>query len=511
MTVFIISLFALLFLAALALPFIMPSIAEPLANQDDPVKLDLEEERDALATAIRELSSNTDLTKERQQTLQNRYEAKLTQVLKKLDTYQQPAVPKKRNRLPASWALLGLLTVPSIALLGNYVLPRIGQGGTVTTNRASDIARGRELQKLERAVRDNPTEESMLALAESYWQLANESIEEIAQSQGIAGVDREARYLEQTQEVYTRITEVINPAPSIAFRRLGFLSLMRNDPEAALPFLEKAVAIDPTDTEAQYSLGEVQYYFGNMTEAAGAFKAFQDIENDPNAQRYLEAAQKLEPFINNLKQNRSTENLLALADTYWELEERNRAANLYAEVVLEAGVEDAKATSRIGQTIFFNGDTQRAIAPLERANGLDPNDLDTLLFLGNAYFSLGENQLAIDAWKDYVIVSGGEALAGRVPQLIAQAQAKLDGIVGEPLVAIPLTGAQLYAANCSGCHGINAQGGSGPRLVDNQRLTDLEMVKSTIQYGRGMMPGFGALLSESELNQLVAFLAEFTD
>ena len=68
------------------------------------------------------------------------------------------------------------------------------------------------------------------------------------------------------------------------------------------------------------------------------------------------------------------------------------------------------------------------------------------------------------------------------------------------------SGASLFAANCANCHGANAQGGAGPRLAGSQRVANTEMVRSTVQYGRGMMPGFGSLLSADELDSVVAYV-----
>ena len=524
MTALVIGLFALLFLAALALPFLDTSLAEPLPDTYDPVRRDLEEERDALLRATRELNERTDLGEEKRRELQARYEAKTARVLKRLDEYERPAPrPRRIRRIPASLALLGILSVPSVALLGSFVLPRVSQGGTVTTNREGEIARGRDLQRQQRAARRDPSAENLLALGDTYWELANQSLAEISQNQGGTVMDMSPRYLDETRETYQRVVAEVSPVPSVAYRRLGFLKLMENDPEAALPYLEQAVAADPDDAEAQYTLGEVQYYFGNMGAAAQAFEAFltQADEADTEvAQQLLANARTLEPLVRAVDEDRSAATLLALANAYWGLDERNRAANLYAEVV-QLGVEDAQATSRIGQAIFFNGDAEQAVLALERAKELNPENLDTLLFLGNAYFSLGEDERAIDVWQAYVEVAGGPETAGRVPQLIEQAEARLRGEATEPLAQTPLPGAAtpspateqviaageaLYAANCATCHGVNAGGGAGPRLAGNARLRDEAMVRNTVQYGRGMMPGFGSLLSDDELERLVSYV-----
>lgn len=72
------------------------------------------------------------------------------------------------------------------------------------------------------------------------------------------------------------------------------------------------------------------------------------------------------------------------------------------------------------------------------------------------------------------------------------------------------SGAALFAANCVGCHGANG-GGVGPRLVGNPRVADATIVESTIRDGRGMIPSFGNLLSETELETLTRYVTGFAD
>jgi len=66
--------------------------------------------------------------------------------------------------------------------------------------------------------------------------------------------------------------------------------------------------------------------------------------------------------------------------------------------------------------------------------------------------------------------------------------AKPDAAVaaGEVKLGDPKRGASLYRATCSGCHGVNAEGGVGPRLAGAD-LT-IARVKAQIDNGGGTMP-----------------------
>ncbi len=76
--------------------------------------------------------------------------------------------------------------------------------------------------------------------------------------------------------------------------------------------------------------------------------------------------------------------------------------------------------------------------------------------------------------------------------------------------ALMNTGRNLYALNCSPCHGSDARGAKGfPNLTDNDWLwggSD-EMVLQTISYGRnGVMPAWLPILGAAGVDQVTAYV-----
>ena len=521
---------AIVAVTLLLLPYLDRGLSERVPSFDDPVTNDLKEERDALFEAIRELDLREDLGEERRQQLRARYEAKAAGVLKRIDdrrnSGEQEGKPtRRRRRAPAGLLMTLVLIVPSLFLVGEYVLPRV-IGGTVTTFQAQDIATGRRLQRLQREVRRNPTRENLLELADNYWQqgVMDPAMAVTAASQATMQADAAAARL-RAVELYLRVEQEFPPLPVEGLQRLGLQVLNeRGDLAAGVARFEQARELDPDDLDTLYMLGELYYAQGRMEDAIAAWEAFLvapngGVESAAVLPR-LEAARTLAPLMEQVAEERNGETLLALADAYWELEDRGSAAQLYSEAVTDFGMEAPRAVQRIGITLFMASRAEEAVLVLERARELEPDNLETLLFLGNSYFTLGEDERAIGVWRRYVEVAGGPEQAGRVPQLIERAQARLSGEplspaqAGQPSAFEPLraqaaadsSGATLFQANCATCHGTAGEGGMGPRLAGNDRAADPDLVTRTVRNGRGMMPGFGGLLSEGELERLVDYV-----
>lgn len=66
-------------------------------------------------------------------------------------------------------------------------------------------------------------------------------------------------------------------------------------------------------------------------------------------------------------------------------------------------------------------------------------------------------------------------------------------------------GEQVFAQNCAGCHGPDGEGGSGPAL---QNSNDRDQVRTQIVEGGGGMPPFGGQLSDTEIDDVTAYVVE---
>ena len=70
-------------------------------------------------------------------------------------------------------------------------------------------------------------------------------------------------------------------------------------------------------------------------------------------------------------------------------------------------------------------------------------------------------------------------------------------------------GAQLYATNCTACHGANRAGvpGAFPALTDVGKRLESAQIKEKISKGGGLMPPFPQL-SQQDVDDIASFLAQ---
>lgn len=71
----------------------------------------------------------------------------------------------------------------------------------------------------------------------------------------------------------------------------------------------------------------------------------------------------------------------------------------------------------------------------------------------------------------------------------------------------PERGAALFAANCANCHGATALGGdSGTNLVEKPVLLTPDVFTTVVREGRRRMPGFKAVLTPDQEDDILAWL-----
>ncbi|MEJ2288098.1 MAG: c-type cytochrome [Deinococcales bacterium] len=497
-TLVLVGLLALVAFAYIAVPLLVPGQADPLPDERDPVAQDLEEERDALFRAIRELEVREDLPEARREELRARYEAKAAHVLRALDEREaelagrEPRAPRGRRRVPYAVVALLALVLLAAATLPSSVLPRVGPNANVTT---TDVSAAKRIAALERVAKKDPSAKNLLALGDAYWN-AQETDKAIA--------------------AYKNVVATISPVPAAAYKRLA-AAYLQTDLSQAYSYLQKALAAAPGDPQTLFAMGEVAFARDDLKAAKSAFQRYlatHDATNTDQAKQQIALIDVVTPLVAKADADPSEANLMALADAYWSHGAPNRAVDVYVRVLTGPNADNPTALSRTGQVLFTQGRSADAITLLQRAaqdlGGPDKLDTRSLLMLGNAYYTQQQYQNAIDTWNLYVQKVGGPSKAGRVPDLIQSAKARQNGNTTAATPALPgapaASGSQLFEANCAVCHGAAGQGGSGPALAGNARAANVSNVRDAIRFGRGMMPGFQGKLTSEQVDALVQYV-----
>jgi cbb3-type cytochrome c oxidase subunit III len=68
-------------------------------------------------------------------------------------------------------------------------------------------------------------------------------------------------------------------------------------------------------------------------------------------------------------------------------------------------------------------------------------------------------------------------------------------------------GAEVYAANCTGCHGADGTGDEANGFPDLTATDDdAEEIEERVRNGEGVMPGYEGTLDDQEIADVVAYV-----
>jgi cytochrome c-type biogenesis protein CcmH len=194
--------------------------------------------------------------------------------------------------------------------------------------------------------------------------------------------------------------------------------------------------------------------------------------------------------------------LLEYGQLAWELQDYNRAANAYGEV-LRQEPKNVTALARYGQILFFASAQDpklldQALGLLRAATKLTPPSSEAWMTIGNILFSSkNDPQGALNAWKEYQKITGDTG-SPRITQLMSAARKRLS--TSDPAV-------KVFAANCAACHGSEAQGQIGPNLRISVNARDAAFVTNQIKFGskNKKMPALPQL-SSADIGLLVKYV-----
>lgn len=225
-----------------------------------------------------------------------------------------------------------------------------------------------------------------------------------------------ARTLEENQDLGGAIAALqeavrLNERSSRPHRELGRLFLKTGDVKNAQLSFEKATEINRLDVSSYHALGQIYSRQGQMDRALESFNQAMEI-SPRHADRavsfarlllkkeYLPEAEKVLRLVLKTRKN-DIDFKEGIADICSQYGLHDLAIKTYREV-LKAAPERVYLPRKIGLGLFGRGDFSEAVKMLEKAIDRFPEDIEVLLALANAYFTM-KMKMRADKWAGKVV------------------------------------------------------------------------------------------------------------
>jgi len=189
--------------------------------------------------------------------------------------------------------------------------------------------------------------------------------------------------------IYTQAAAVTRPTGD-DLKIVGLNYVLLDDYTNGIKWLEKAVALDPKNEDAWYYLGRGYYTKARISEARKAFQKILDL--DPNNAR---AENNLGLIFESDAQPSQAMDAYRKAIT-WDEANPHRSEQPYVN---------------LGSLLLEQGRTKEAVAPLENAVTLAPENAYCRLRLGTAYFRDGQMERAQLELEKATELDPGNAIA----------------------------------------------------------------------------------------------------
>lgn len=230
--------------------------------------------------------------------------------------------------------------------------------------------------------------------------------------------------------------------------------------DSALENAEKATQLYPNNPEAWYMLGRLYgkkdnfkgmveafdkslaigsqfadkiknekmlYFQENFNRGVANFNKFAKVE-DPESEKatkFLKSA--LENFQNAKLINNDYQSSKLIARTYSLLKEKDNALAEYTELTKNYP-DSSEAWLAIGKVYFFDKDYKDAITYLDKAQALDPENIEIISFLSQAYDKLEDTENAIKTYEKAIVLNKTEVAFPFNLGLIYNRLANKDGV-----------------------------------------------------------------------------------
>jgi len=195
----------------------------------------------------------------------------------------------------------------------------------------------------------------------------------------------------------------IDPRSDKAFMWLGVCRLALDDPQGAIPPLDKAFALNPTDADILYHRGRAYLLVANASYAAmfkldpDAMRVHQVLaESDAMAFRTQDAINEFELAVKMAPQHPGLHE--ELGDQYWFAGQLDKVAAAYREELL-IDPNAVSAKYKLGSFLVMNQNPTEGVALLQATLQADPTLVDAHYYLGNGLVGSDRPQDAIHEFE----------------------------------------------------------------------------------------------------------------
>ncbi len=206
-------------------------------------------------------------------------------------------------------------------------------------------------------------------------------------------------------------------------QKLGAVCLALKELDEALPYLERAAALDPNSSQAYYSLSQAYQRKGERDKAAGLMKQFQELkrreESVEEAERLLARGERLLDEGKESEAHAAFEELIKMAPDNWT------ARAYLAEMFLAQGnwekawphlekMETLEKDSVVGNYLmarqwYLRKDFARAQVYAEKVKQSRPAHAELRNLLGQIYFGLGQREQSRQEFEEAVRLAPNRA------------------------------------------------------------------------------------------------------
>ncbi len=233
-----------------------------------------------------------------------------------------------------------------------------------------------------------------------------------------------------------------DPSFKLAWFNLGYAARKSSDFATAAGAYEKYTALDPSDADGFYGLAESYKALGQNDKAISAYEAYLKKETRPTEQKYLDRAKEA---IASLKAAPAPAAVaVAPAPVPTATPAPTPVATAPAATPAPAAAQPtaaeptnalggaAKKKVEEGDKFWADKKYREASFSYQDAVNADPNNVEALFKLGNAYAVLGYYSQAIDRWSKVQQLSPDPAVKKSAQDNIARAQAKIASTGASP-------------------------------------------------------------------------------